>query len=410
MPAQHAVAATKLSTAGEEGSGPPMRSAPVLSGPSMRAAATVKWNDVPGDLADQNSTAINYFMPAIRFVAGANDWMRDFKAADDGTYPFKPNVIESRGRFARAVVKAFAPGQAVDDSIDYSDLPANDPFYAFANVATQKGWMRPSASGAFRPDDPVIMRTVQRALVMAVGLTDTAKDLDAIHTSNGFAFDTPRGFGTTLLGLRLGLRFNHSSPYESADVQPDSPMPRSEVAYSLYQATHLDSWDASNLSAQYDGIELGPLGPDKREIVQWGIDYTGYPYYWGGEWGAATPSGYPFGAQSHAGFDCSGITWWALKSAGGGWDNEPPRPYSGYALPQRTSAEMARYGNVGWNRLEFGDLMFYDGNGDGVVDHVDAYIGNGFAIDSSSTPGGVTLMWVGTGWYRDHFVHGRHML
>ena len=39
--------------------------------------------------------------------------------------------------------------------------------------------------------------------------------------------------------------------------------------------------------------------------------------------------------------------------------------------------------------------MFYDGDGDGTVDHVDTYIGNGFALDSSSTPGGVTIMWVG---------------
>jgi cell wall-associated NlpC family hydrolase len=57
-----------------------------------------------------------------------------------------------------------------------------------------------------------------------------------------------------------------------------------------------------------------------------------------------------------------------------------------------------------------GDAMFYDGNNDGTVDHVDTYIGNGFSIDSSSTPGGVTLMWVGKGWYHDHFVHGRHVI
>ena len=44
------------------------------------------------------------------------------------------------------------------------------------------------------------------------------------------------------------------------------------------------------------------------------------------------------------------------------------------------------------------------------VDHVDTYIGNGYALDSSSTPGGVTIMWVGDGWYRDHFVHGRRVL
>ena len=60
--------------------------------------------------------------------------------------------------------------------------------------------------------------------------------------------------------------------------------------------------------------------------------------------------------------------------------------------------------------LRPGNLMFYDGDGDGVVDHVDTYIGHGYSLDSSSSPGGVTIMWVGTGWYREHFKFGRQVL
>jgi cell wall-associated NlpC family hydrolase len=52
-----------------------------------------------------------------------------------------------------------------------------------------------------------------------------------------------------------------------------------------------------------------------------------------------------------------------------------------------------------------------------VVDHVDTYIGNGYALDSSSTPGGVSIMWVGNShglygsdWYRTHFTWGRRIL
>ena len=71
---------------------------------------------------------------------------------------------------------------------------------------------------------------------------------------------------------------------------------------------------------------------------------------------------------------------------------------------------MARFGTLKFDALRPGDLMFYDGDDDGTVDHVDVYIGNGYALDSSSTPGGVTIMWVGDGWYRDHFVHGRRVL
>ena len=39
--------------------------------------------------------------------------MRDF-ARRDGTYPFKPDALETRKYFARAVVLAFAPDAHVD--------------------------------------------------------------------------------------------------------------------------------------------------------------------------------------------------------------------------------------------------------------------------------------------------------
>ena len=134
---------------------------------------------------------------------------------------------------------------------------------------------------------------------------------------------------------------------------------------------------------------------------------SGYPYVWGGEWGLATPEPSGLGGQPVAGFDCSGFSWWPLRANDGGiWNIAPPRPYAGWQLPQRSSADMAR-SVTKFDQLVPGDLMFYDGDDDGIVDHVDMYIGNGFSLDSSRTPGGVTIMWVGDGWYRDHFVHGR---
>lgn len=38
--------------------------------------------------------------------------------------------------------------------------------------------------------------------------------------------------------------------------------------------------------------------------------------------------------------------------------------------------------------IRAGDLTFYDGSGDGVVDHVNVYIGNGWALDTSDGAGG----------------------
>ena len=54
--------------------------------------------------------------------------------------------------------------------------------------------------------------------------------------------------------------------------------------------------------------------------------------------------------------------------------------------------------------------MFYDGDDDGTADHVDTYVGNGWAIDSGGSNAGVTLTYVSGTWYEDHFVHGRRVI
>ena len=157
-----------------------------------------------------------------------NDWMRDFPANPDGSYPFRPGATETRKYFARAVVRAFAPEAAVDSSIAFADLDTTQQFYRWANIAVERGWMRRSADGRFMPDKPVTMTTVHRVLVLALGMRNTARQLDALHTTDGVSFPTPVNFGTTLLGMRLELRYNSAT--EGQDVGPTSRMTRSQAA------------------------------------------------------------------------------------------------------------------------------------------------------------------------------------
>ncbi|MEP6477358.1 MAG: NlpC/P60 family protein [Actinomycetota bacterium] len=383
-------------TSGEAGSGPPLVPANVAT---LSRSASVTWSDVPRDF---------WARQAIDYVGETFGWMRDYRASDDGTVPFKPGKLENRRLLAKAVVSAFAPNATVDPSITFDDLSSESRFYRYANVAVQNRWMRRTPKGFFSPELAVTTRAVHRVLVLALGLGDEAAGLDAIHTRDGQAFDTPTSFGSLLIGMRLGLRYNHSD--ESLDVGPDTPLSRAEVAWSLYRAKTLYDWQIQDM-ARYANITLPDLQPAKFRLVQWGIRYVGYPYVWGGEWQTESPAGYPFGYQPIGGFDCSGIAWWNLKAAGGGWDNRPPRPYEGWPLPQRVSADMATVGHVRYRHLVPGDLMFYDGDEDGRVDHVDTYVGNGWSLDSGSSNAGVTITYTGPGsWYEEHFVHGRTIM
>ncbi len=397
VPMQAASAAG--SDQGEEGSGAPPIPVVYPQGALARArASTIAFSD----LDDSDAWA----KTAIQFVAGTYDWMRDFAPNDDGTYPFRPDAIARRKYFARSVVKAFAPDQQPDPGILLTDVDPSTAWYRWAAVAVENGWMTVNRDGEFLPDDKVTMVQVHRALIRALGLRPAAKQLNQIHTRNGVTFDTSPDFGTTVLGMRLGLRYNSPTGQEERDVLPNDPMPRAQVAYSLFRAKTQPTWTVPEMLRQYKNVELPRLGPAGRKIVQWGVKYGGYPYVWGGEWG------FRVSGQSQPGFDCSGLTWWVVKQSSSGYSVAPPRPYHGWSLDQRTSADMARMApaKIRFDDLRPGDLMFYDGNGDGTVDHVDTFIGNGYAVDSSSTPGGVTIMWVRDSWYRDHFVFGRRVV
>ena len=408
-------------TAGEAGSGEPAlpvvypTSRTQLAGLDTSRLASKTSGVTFADLDSDDSWA----RTAIRWVARDNTWMLDFRANPNGTYNFRPGATETRKYLARSVVRAFAPGEHPDGSVVFTDVDASTPWYRWAAVAVQHGWMT-ARDGVFDPDAPVTMAMLHRALALAVGLGPAAKALNDIHTRDGVHFKTAPNFGTTVMGMLLDLRYNAPTGSEGMDVAPPDDMSRAQVAYSLGRATTLPSWAVPNLLGQYKNVQLPHLGHRMLKIVRWGIRYAGYPYVWGGEWGFNRREPPALGGQPRSGFDCSGLTWWLLRADDGGtWNVSPPRPYRGWSLPQRTSTDMAAMApkRIKYDDLRPGNIMFYDGDDNGVVDHVDTYIGNGFALDSSSTPGGVSIMWVGNShglygsdWYRTHFTWGRRIL
>lgn len=347
---------------------------------------------------------------AIDHVASTNAWMQDY-----GTTSFKPEVQESKRRFAMHIVKAFDPDGTVDPAITFPDLPATDPYYPYANIAVKHGWMTVQADGKFKPVNAMSTNMVHRGLVIALGLQAEVDGLNAIHTDGGLiAADTPIAVNTgrfpyMVLGMQLGLRFNHAT--EAEDVLPTTVLTRDEVAYSLWKAKTVSSWTLNGL-AVYRDIELPALSAQVLDMAEFGFNYAGYPYIWAGEWHVKTPSGYCCGTQVQGGFDCSGFMWWLLKKPSGGYDNTSIRGYTGWSLPERSSAAMAAAAptKLTYTQTKPGDLMFHDDNANpDVVSHVNVYLGNGWALDGSSSRGGVSLIKVDAGWYYDHFMWSRRL-
>jgi hypothetical protein len=362
-------------------------------------AARHGWADVPRD---------HWARAAIDQVARDHDWMRDF-----GPTRFRPAKIETKQRLARAVVRAFAPDEVPAAGMRFRDLAPNDPLYPYANMAVKLGWMS-APHHRFHPEASVTGKRLDKVLTLAMGLGRTAAGINEIHTTDGYRFRHAASFGALLIGRLLWLHYNHDR--EDRDVTPSTPLPRAEVAWSLSRASMLSPSEIAAQLRGYANMHLGPIPPSMRAVVEFGLRYVGFPYVYAGEWASRTPSGYCCGWQGRGGFDCSGLMWWVLRR-GDDMYRVPAtvRPYSGWDLGERSSNDMARaiprWQRVKFWRLEAGDLMFYDGDQDGRIDHVDLYLGYGWALDSSeSGTGGVSILHVEDGWYRDHFRWGRHIV
>ena len=370
-----------------------------LLAPAAAHAGTRKlghWKDVPAKF---------WAGAAVNFTGAKHAWMRDY-----GATHFRPDGRETRKYLAHAMVMAFAPHEPVDRRIHFGDLARTDPFYPYADVAVKLHWLS-KVNGNFLPDRPVTMTDVHVALVQALGLGKVAFGFSHIHTGNGHHFTHPAHVGSLEIGMLLGLRYNHQN--ESLDVEPSTDLDRAEVAWSLYRAyvaKTQESWRISYVQG-YAHITLPSLSRAMRKVVAFGLHYVGYPYVYAGDWARPTASGYCCGTQPVGGFDCSGLAWWLLKAPSGGYDNTRVRPYDGWSLPQRSSADMAANGRaIPFRRIQPGDLLFYSGAGNGRIDHVDTYIGSGYALDSSDGIGGVTVLRVNDGWYRRHFVQARRII
>ncbi|MEX6585130.1 C40 family peptidase [Paraclostridium bifermentans] len=106
---------------------------------------------------------------------------------------------------------------------------------------------------------------------------------------------------------------------------------------------------------------------------------------------------YVWGAEGPNTFDCSGFTMYSFRNG------------AGVNLP-RVSKDQSKYGtSVSKSNLQKGDLVFFDTDGDGVVNHVGIYIGNNEFIHASSGAGKVVISQFNS-YYNSKFTNARRVL
>ncbi|MFJ7755517.1 LysM peptidoglycan-binding domain-containing protein [Peribacillus muralis] len=95
-------------------------------------------------------------------------------------------------------------------------------------------------------------------------------------------------------------------------------------------------------------------------------------------------------------FDCSSFTLKAFQAAG-------------ISLPRTSLAQSRAGASVSSNNLQKGDLVFFDTNDDGVINHVGIYAGNGQMLNAS-TSNGVSYANINSSYWGPRFVKAVRVL
>jgi len=139
------------------------------------------------------------------------------------------------------------------------------------------------------------------------------------------------------------------------------------------------------VSGSYIVLEGESAQEKINTLIATAKSFLGTPYVWGGS------------SPADGGFDCSGFTQYVFGKVG-------------YQL-NRVTVDQAKQGTaVAYNNMKPGDLVFSAINGDGVINHVGIYLGEGKMIHSPRTGDVVKITDITTSYWTSRFVTARRII
>lgn len=294
--------------------------------------------------------------------------------------------------------------------IERDSFVANEPMARarFGRIVTKA-----FGGGFSKKTGKVTAAEVSAVLVRALGHGPVAHLLETLQSPDGWKPATAPHFGTEIVARELGLRYNRLEDEDRFETSADEPMKQADIAFAVWKAkTSPSTWSAEALRS----FGLTNYSETRREVVEFALSLVGTPYVWGGEWQTKTPAGYPYGAQAHGGFDCSGFAWYVLRAKTSTW-SPTNRPYKGWSFPERSSADMAKAApeRLSYKKLRPGDVVFFAPGGRDAkardVYHAGIYLGRGWMVHSSGSRAGISLGAIGPGsWWHDQITWGRRVI
>lgn len=214
-----------------------------------------------------------------------------------------------------------------------------------------------------KADTKTSLETKQTALVQQKSQLETLKD-NAQKQQDAFNKELEEHKGE-LAALQAQLSQQTSDATKKAQEAAAKAAAEAAAQQAASQASAQSasaSSTASSSSSSTTSSSATVSGTNKGSLIANVQQYLGVPYVWGG----TTP----------AGFDCSGLIYYAAKQAG-------------ISLPRVSQAQSTVGSYVAVSDLQAGDLVFWGGVGSAY--HVGIYIGNGQYIHAPAPGQNVTV-------------------
>lgn len=276
--------------------------------------------------------------------------------------------------------------------------------------------MKKSFGGGYsRTKGLVTAGEVSAALVGRLGRKPLARRLSSAKSPDGWDPKLGSRFGTEVVARELGLRHDRPTSEESEEASASDPISLADTVYAVWKAKTAPNTYAADALA---GFSLSNYTGVRKRVVRFALSLAGTPYVWAGEWIHRTPDGYPYGAQTSGGVDCSGFVWYVLQKKSSSYTPED-RPYKGWSIPQRSSADMAaavkKKDRLRLYQMKPGDIVLFASNGrqssPSSVYHAGLYVGKGWMVHSSGSRAGVSLANIGPGsWWHSQIMMGRRII
>lgn len=177
-----------------------------------------------------------------------------------------------------------------------------------------------------------------------------------------FSKDVNEKYGVVTAATGLNLRDEPSLDAAVIEVLPFYT--KADVIDENDEWVHIVTKDGEDgyVNADFFEVRTGLSSEDESElgaqIANYAQQYLGTPYVWGG-------------TSLSSGVDCSGFVYCVYKNFG--------------ITLNRSSSSMTSDGySVDMDELQSGDLVFFDNDGSGSIDHVGIYMADGNYIHSSS--------------------------